>query len=161
MCRSCDRSHAIELANEFPSHVAAAWLGHTEAIANAHYRQVTDDHFASAVKASNTSKHPDERVSANPTRNPTQHIAETGCNDKNSSFRSNENRTAFPSDSSHCLSLQSKSMGPSRFELPTSSLSGTRSNQLSYEPAIRDCESSNIARRQWMSNRCTYGSGSV
>ncbi len=28
-----------------------------------------------------------------------------------------------------------KTMGPSRFELPTSSLSGTRSNQLSYEPA--------------------------
>ena len=25
-------------------------------------------------------------------------------------------------------------MGPGRFELPTSSLSGTRSNQLSYEP---------------------------
>ena len=26
-------------------------------------------------------------------------------------------------------------MGPRRFERPTSSLSGTRSNQLSYEPA--------------------------
>ena len=30
------------------------------------------------------------------------------------------------------------SMGPTRFELVTSSLSGTRSNQLSYEPA--DCK---------------------
>src|SRR5688572_13262395 len=28
-------------------------------------------------------------------------------------------------------------MGPTRFELVTSSLSGTRSNQLSYEPAFR------------------------
>ena len=27
-------------------------------------------------------------------------------------------------------------MGPRRFERPTSSLSGTRSNQLSYEPAL-------------------------
>src|SRR6185503_12839697 len=31
-------------------------------------------------------------------------------------------------------SLRSESMGPTRFELVTSSLSGTRSNQLSYEP---------------------------
>jgi hypothetical protein len=28
-------------------------------------------------------------------------------------------------------------MGPGRFELPTSRLSGVRSNQLSYEPVIK------------------------
>jgi hypothetical protein len=28
-------------------------------------------------------------------------------------------------------------MGPTRFELVTSSLSGTRSNQLSYEPVLK------------------------
>ena len=28
-------------------------------------------------------------------------------------------------------------LGPTRFELVTSSLSGTRSNQLSYEPGLR------------------------
>ena len=42
-------SRATELANEYPSHVAADWLGHTEAIANAHYRQTTEEHFESAV----------------------------------------------------------------------------------------------------------------
>ena len=31
--------------------------------------------------------------------------------------------------------LRRSKMGPTRFELVTSSLSGTRSNQLSYEPA--------------------------
>ena len=36
---------ATELAGTAPDHVAAAWLGHCEAIANKHYRQVTDEHF--------------------------------------------------------------------------------------------------------------------
>jgi len=42
-------SRATELADRFPSHVCAAWLGHTEKIADAFYRQVTDEHFARAV----------------------------------------------------------------------------------------------------------------
>jgi len=42
-------SRATELADAFPSHVASAWLGHTEAIADAHYRQVTEEHFVKAV----------------------------------------------------------------------------------------------------------------
>lgn len=41
-------SRATELADAFPSHVCASWLGHTEAIADAHYRQTTDAHFARA-----------------------------------------------------------------------------------------------------------------
>jgi integrase len=42
-------SRATELADEYPSHVCAAWLGHTERVADAFYRQVTDEHFARAV----------------------------------------------------------------------------------------------------------------
>ena len=41
-------SRATELAEQFPGHVAAAWLGHTEEIANAHYRQVLPEHFEKA-----------------------------------------------------------------------------------------------------------------
>lgn len=33
----------------FPAHVVAAWLGHTVKVANAHYNQVTDEHFRRAV----------------------------------------------------------------------------------------------------------------
>jgi integrase len=44
-------SRATELADEFPSHVCAAWLGHTEKIADANYRMVTDEHFARATTA--------------------------------------------------------------------------------------------------------------
>lgn len=42
-------SRATELADEYPGHVAAAWLGHSEAVANEHYRQVTDDHVRRAA----------------------------------------------------------------------------------------------------------------
>jgi len=42
-------SRATELADHFPSHVCAAWLGHSEQIADAFYRQVTDDHFTRAT----------------------------------------------------------------------------------------------------------------
>ncbi|HSA26192.1 MAG TPA: site-specific integrase [Phycisphaerae bacterium] len=43
-------SRATELADEYPSHVAAAWLGHTEAIADSFYRQVTEEHFQKAAQ---------------------------------------------------------------------------------------------------------------
>ncbi len=42
-------SRATELVEHFPGHVAAAWLGHTEAVANEHYRQVTPEHMARAA----------------------------------------------------------------------------------------------------------------
>ena len=32
-------TRATELADKYPSHVAAAWLGHTERIADGHYRR--------------------------------------------------------------------------------------------------------------------------
>ena len=43
-------SRATELAEEFASHVGASWLGHTEEIADAHYRQVLPSHFEKATR---------------------------------------------------------------------------------------------------------------
>jgi len=43
-------TRATELADEFPGHVVSAWLGHSEAIADKHYRQVTDEHFERAAR---------------------------------------------------------------------------------------------------------------
>ncbi|MBI1310272.1 tyrosine-type recombinase/integrase [bacterium] len=43
-------TRATELAEQFPGHVAAAWLGHSEQIADRHYRQVTDSHYQQAVQ---------------------------------------------------------------------------------------------------------------
>ncbi len=41
-------SRATELADKYPSHVCAAWLGHTEGVADEYYRTVTDEHFERA-----------------------------------------------------------------------------------------------------------------
>ena len=38
------------VADRFPSHIRAAWLGHSEKIADDFYRQVTDEHFAKAAQ---------------------------------------------------------------------------------------------------------------
>lgn len=42
-------TRATELADEFPSQVAADWLGHSVTIADKHYRQTTDEHFDRAL----------------------------------------------------------------------------------------------------------------
>jgi integrase len=42
-------SRVTELVEEYPSHVVNAWCGHTEAVSQAHYRQVTEAHFARAA----------------------------------------------------------------------------------------------------------------
>lgn len=42
-------SRQTELEERFPGHVVCEWIGNTEAVAKAHYLQVTDDHFARAV----------------------------------------------------------------------------------------------------------------
>ncbi|MEQ9454363.1 MAG: tyrosine-type recombinase/integrase [Phycisphaeraceae bacterium] len=39
-----------ELADSFPAHVVTAWLGNSQAVANEHYLQVTDDHFDKAAQ---------------------------------------------------------------------------------------------------------------
>lgn len=46
---NCRASRATELAEHYPSHVAAQWLGHTERVADAHYRQTTEEHFTNAA----------------------------------------------------------------------------------------------------------------
>ena len=56
-------SCATELAQSYPAYVATAWLGHTQAIAEAHYWQVTEDHFKKA------------------TQNPTQSVRAAGCHE--------------------------------------------------------------------------------
>lgn len=42
-------TRATELADRFPSHVCAQWLGHSERIADQFYRSVTDEHFQRAI----------------------------------------------------------------------------------------------------------------
>lgn len=43
-----------ELANQYPVHVACKWLGNSKLVAAKHYLQVTEQHFADAVKPRQT-----------------------------------------------------------------------------------------------------------
>ena len=56
-------SRATELAAEHPSHVAAAWLGHSTVVAAKHYWQVTDADFE---QATNGKKSTEEKAAQNP-----------------------------------------------------------------------------------------------
>ena len=98
-------SRATELADEYPSHVAAAWLGHAEAIADAHYRSVTDAHFARAATTPTKAS-----------RNPSQKASEIPRNGM-SSFRDGfGNRSDFPKDSEHCIAVLADLVGHEGFE---------------------------------------------
>ena len=56
-------SRATELAQEYPGHVAAAWLGHTEAIADIHYRMVREEDYERAIGGGGVK--PDARAAQN------------------------------------------------------------------------------------------------
>ncbi len=58
-------TRATELADQCPGHVAATWLGHCERIADRHYRNVTEEHFAQAVATpAEGARHPTRATSA-------------------------------------------------------------------------------------------------
>ena len=39
------------MSNDFPLHVATAWIGNSQLVAARHYPQVTDDHFGEATRS--------------------------------------------------------------------------------------------------------------
>ncbi len=49
-------SRQTELTEKFPSHVVTAWLGNSERIAEKHYLQVLDSHFARAAQDDSSAK---------------------------------------------------------------------------------------------------------
>ena len=59
-----------ELADQFPAHVASAWIGNSVPVAAKHYLQVTEDHFKQA--AQNAAQKPRETSGndANPKPDP-------------------------------------------------------------------------------------------
>lgn len=62
-----------ELMEAFPAHVVCAWIGNSEAIAQKHYLQITDDHFAKAVRSGEQTAPPQETS----VQNPVQHTSES------------------------------------------------------------------------------------
>lgn len=91
-------SRATELAEQYPSHVAAAWLGHTEKIADAFYRQVTEDHFAEA------------------TRQTTRAVHARGGTERKAPPTTTQETLGFPAPANCCKSLLDKELGGTGLE---------------------------------------------
>src|SRR5207248_10138793 len=52
-----------ELAERYPIHVVCAWLGNSRAVAQEHYLQVTDAHFALAAADAPSAQNPAQQAS--------------------------------------------------------------------------------------------------
>ncbi len=95
-----------ELSEKFPSHVVCAWLGNSRAVAQDHYLQVTDAHFARAVKE------PTEKAA----HNPAQSAAVTSGMGEKPSAPQNEDRPELPGDTSAYTYLHGMHVTPAGFE---------------------------------------------
>ena len=80
-------------------------------MAQDHYLQVTDAHFAQAVKA------PSEKAAQNPAHS----TAVTVGNDQNAAKATNENRPELPGDTSPCTYLHGSPVTPTGSEHPSDS----------------------------------------
>ncbi len=108
-------SRATELANEYPAHVAAAWLGHSTIVANKHYWQVTDDDFAKAVKGN-------AETTRNPTRLATQRSSVGLRNVQPAKVSAHEKPPIAQQLATNCQTTRNRGMGDEGLEPPTSTV---------------------------------------
>lgn len=73
-------SRATELAAEYPRHVAAAWCGHSEAVAQAHYWQARESDFARAVAETPEPKKAAQKAAHSDTRRASQEESNEDAN---------------------------------------------------------------------------------
>ena len=70
--QNCRSTRETELAESNPLHVVCSWIGNSQAVAQKHYLQVTDEHFTQAAKGN-------AQYDARATQNPTQPISAGVC----------------------------------------------------------------------------------
>jgi hypothetical protein len=83
-------SRQTELSEQFPAHVVCKWLGNTEAVAAAHYLQVTDSHFEQAIATNADSSDKAAQI-------PAQQASEGDGNSKKSEPCAVQNHSEKPS----------------------------------------------------------------
>ncbi len=108
-------SRATELANQYPPHVAAAWIGHSTAIANKHDWQVTDDDYERAVQG-------DAESDANLTQNATQPETAVNRDEEKSSSESAAGQKLVPNNATRNSLPQIDLVGDTGFEPVTSTV---------------------------------------
>ncbi len=102
-------TRATELANDFPAHVAAAWLGHSTVVATKHYWQATEDDFAKANQGDGQAAQKAAQQAHAGTRKAPQ--AANGANEKTLSLQG---------DATNCDTMQKAGSG--RAKIRTSDL---------------------------------------
>lgn len=114
-------SRATELASEYPAAICTAWLGHTQAVAEAHYHMVRDSDYERAAHTPIGSQSGAE-CGALVSQNAAQHEAAPSSN-KSQPRTQTKKRSAFmPISSSSCDSLQSDRMSVTGLEPVTSAM---------------------------------------
>ena len=107
-------TRATELADLYPSHVAAAWLGHTEQIADGHYRQVTGEHYSRATSEPTGPMPGVKKLAQIPAHSP--HVLVNQGSSKNA------NIPVFPEKDGACGAVSTPQMGDDGLEPPTSTV---------------------------------------
>jgi hypothetical protein len=115
-------TRATELADQFPSHVCNAWLGHTEKVADQFYRSVTDDHFRKAT----------QNPTHGPTQNPTWQGAANNRTNEKDSLETQEPQEFLRPLAVSCEIVQNCSVGDTGFE-PSSKTLGKRGVDVSTD----------------------------
>ncbi len=109
-------TRATELAADHPSHVAAAWIGHSTAIATKHYWQVTEDDFAVALKTAQNAAQSSHEM---------RRTAPQALESQMAESRETQGNTVFSRVS------EENEVGATGLEPVTSAMSTRRSSQLS------------------------------
>ena len=102
---------ATGLASEHPGYVAAAFLGHSTAVANKHYWQVTDEDFDRAVHGSSKA-----------VQNPAQHLHVSARTGSQGTSPADEKTPLLPVHAPECESLQGRGVGDTGLEPVTSTV---------------------------------------
>ena len=114
-------SRATELAAEYPAAICTAWLGHTRAVAEAHYHMVRDEDYERAASTPIGSERGAEcgaQVSQSPSQ---QQAAPTGSKQQPSS-KTAKGPAFLPIPSVSCSSSQSDPIGVTGLEPVTSAM---------------------------------------
>ena len=107
-------TRATELADLYPSHVAAAWLGHTEQIADGHYRQVTGEHYSRATTEPTGPMPGVKKLAQIPAHSP--HVLANQGSSRNARI------PVFPEKDGVCGIVSTPQMGDDGLEPPTSTV---------------------------------------
>ncbi|MFM9959099.1 MAG: tyrosine-type recombinase/integrase [Phycisphaerales bacterium] len=110
-------SRQTELSGLFPQHVVCGWLGNSEAVAQAHYLQVTDADFDRAAKATTPKPSaPTPSVTNETAQNPAQRVPAHGCSHVRAESTKPHSHPQKRTDAALAASVAGDSMTPWGFE---------------------------------------------